>query len=86
MDDGARPAAPLAAPLALSHGARVPPRPPPRRRAPQPNRVFQAPPFFVFHYGNCYETTGPGGGRQLVRAPPCLASLACVSRARAPHA
>ncbi|KAI8476369.1 MAG: carotenoid oxygenase [Monoraphidium minutum] len=32
----------------------------------EPDRVFSAPPFFVFHYGQCYEAKGPDGGRQLV--------------------
>jgi hypothetical protein len=44
--------------------------PRPRAAGAQPNRVFTAPPFFVFHYGACFEETAPDGTRQLVgRAP-----------------
>ena len=32
---------------------------------PQKPRVFTAPPFFVFHYGNMYEEAGPDGRRTL---------------------
>ncbi|KIY98414.1 Carotenoid cleavage dioxygenase 8 [Monoraphidium neglectum] len=32
----------------------------------EPQRVFDAPPFFVFHYGQCYEATAADGSRQLV--------------------
>jgi hypothetical protein len=34
--------------------------------------VFDAPPFFVFHYGQCYEATAADGSRQLVRGAPCF--------------
>ena len=76
-------------PAGGTHNTLIPPprRAPPRAapRPAQPHRVFSAPPFFVFHYGACFEEPAPGGGRQLVRAPrrdaPAPAGRAC-GRAR----